>query len=172
MEPSTGVQISAGAAASPRGDSRGDQGSEREMEKQEQARYKNSTDGRWLAEREDYYKALSESQYLRRRAHLLETIFAWWTDILRARSGISEFNLPALAKETRGCGRKIYHRRSASPDSAAGGTARSPRPQHPGNAGNRGGVFAHFWIVSFTRKSRHSPAVRQGTPGRPTLKTS
>ena len=72
-----------------------------EMEKQEQARYKNSTDGRWLAEREDYYKALSESQYLRRRAHLLETIFAWWTDILRARSGISEFNLPALAKETR-----------------------------------------------------------------------
>ena len=41
-----------------------------EMEKQEQARYRNSTDGRWLAEREDYYKALSESQYLRRRAHL------------------------------------------------------------------------------------------------------
>jgi DNA polymerase-3 subunit delta' len=72
-----------------------------EVQKQEEARYKNSTDGRWLAEREDYYKALSESQYLRRRAHLLETIFAWWTDILRARSGIRDFNLPALEKETR-----------------------------------------------------------------------
>ncbi len=71
-----------------------------DAEKQEQLRYKNSTDGRWLADREDYYKALNESQYLRRRAHLLETIFAWWTDILRARSGISNFNLPALKKET------------------------------------------------------------------------
>lgn len=71
-----------------------------EAEKQEEVRYRNSTDGRWLAEREDYYKALTESQYLRRRAHLLETIFAWWTDILRARSGISDFNIPALAKET------------------------------------------------------------------------
>lgn len=73
-----------------------------ETERAEQLRYKNSTDGRWLADREDYYKALTESQYLRRRAHLLETIFAWWTDILRARSGIGDFNLPALAKETRG----------------------------------------------------------------------
>jgi len=71
-----------------------------DTEKQEETRYRNSTDGRWLAEREDYYKALTESQYLRRRAHLLETIFAWWTDILRARSAISDFNIPALAKET------------------------------------------------------------------------
>jgi DNA polymerase-3 subunit delta' len=72
-----------------------------EAEKLEETRYKNTTDGRWLAEREDYYKALTESQYLRRRARLLETILAWWIDILRARSGISDFNLPELARETR-----------------------------------------------------------------------
>jgi DNA polymerase-3 subunit delta' len=124
-----------------------------EMEKQEQARYKNTTDGRWLAEREDYYKALSESQYLRRRAHLLETIFAWWTDILRARSGISEFNLPALAKETRAVAER-FTTGEASPNPAAGGLARSPGPQHPGSAGHRGGVSAHFRIVSLMRKSR------------------
>ncbi len=72
-----------------------------EAEKEEELRYRNATDGKWLADREDYYKALTESQYLRRRARLLETIFAWWTDVLRARSEIAEMNLPALAKETK-----------------------------------------------------------------------
>jgi DNA polymerase-3 subunit delta' len=78
-----------------------------EAEKQEEIRYKNSTDGRWLAEREDYYKALTESQYLRRRGQLLETIFAWWTDVLRAGSGISDFNLPALTKETKSIAERL-----------------------------------------------------------------
>jgi DNA polymerase-3 subunit delta' len=68
--------------------------------KAEEARYKNATDGSWLADRDDYYKALTESQYLRRRAALLETIFIWWSDLLRARSGIERRDLPALAKET------------------------------------------------------------------------
>ena len=78
-----------------------------EAENQEELRYKNATDGRWLADREDYYKALTESQYLRRRARLLETIFAWWTDVLRARSGISDLNLPALANETKAVAARI-----------------------------------------------------------------
>jgi DNA polymerase III subunit delta' len=71
-----------------------------ELLKAEEARYRNSTDGSWLADREDYYKALSESQYLRRRARLLETLFVWWSDLLRARSGIDRRDLPALARET------------------------------------------------------------------------
>lgn len=71
-----------------------------EAEKAEEARYRNSTDGSWLADREDYYKALSESQYLRRRAGLLETLFVWWSDLLRARSGVDRRDLPALARET------------------------------------------------------------------------
>src|SRR5216684_4994451 len=36
--------------------------------KQEESRYKDSTDGAWLEEREQYYKALTESLYLQRRA--------------------------------------------------------------------------------------------------------
>ena len=75
-------------------------GANAEAEKVEQIRYKNATDGKWLADREDYYKALTESQYLRRRARLLETIFAWWSDVLRMRSGVADLNLPTLAKET------------------------------------------------------------------------
>src|SRR6266446_6349451 len=62
--------------------------------KGEEARYKNSTDGAWLEEREEYYKALTESLYLQRRAELIEILFAWWTDILRASSGVDLRDLP------------------------------------------------------------------------------
>ena len=44
-------------------------------QKRDETRYKNTTDGAWLDEREDYYKALNESLYLQRRARLLETFF-------------------------------------------------------------------------------------------------
>jgi DNA polymerase-3 subunit delta' len=70
--------------------------------KREEAQYRNSTDGSWLEEREDYYKALSESRYLERRARLIETLFAWWADVLRAKSGVAQRDLPALEKETAG----------------------------------------------------------------------
>jgi DNA polymerase-3 subunit delta' len=66
----------------------------------EEARYKNSTDGAWLEEREEYYKALTESLYLQRRAELIEVLFAWWTDILRASSGVDLRDLPDARKET------------------------------------------------------------------------
>jgi DNA polymerase-3 subunit delta' len=68
--------------------------------KAEESRYRNSTDGSWLEEREGYYKALTESLYLQRRARLLELLFVWWSDLLRAKNGISERNLPELEKET------------------------------------------------------------------------
>src|SRR6266571_7646732 len=61
--------------------------------KQEQTRYKDATDGAWLEEREEYYKALTESLYLQRRAGLVETLFAWWTDVLRANKGVAQRNL-------------------------------------------------------------------------------
>jgi len=67
--------------------------------KQEEVRYKNSTDGVWLEEREDYYKALTESQYLQRRAGLIETLFVWWSDVLRAKSGIDRRDLASAKKE-------------------------------------------------------------------------
>ena len=69
------------------------------MEK-EVTRYKDATDGTWLEEREDYYKALTESLYLQRRAGLVEALFAWWTDILRASNGVLQRDLARAKKDT------------------------------------------------------------------------
>ena len=68
--------------------------------KQETARYKDATDGAWLEEREKYYKALTESLYLQRRAALIETLFAWWTDVLRASKGVAQRDMPIAKEET------------------------------------------------------------------------
>jgi DNA polymerase-3 subunit delta' len=66
----------------------------------EEARYRNSTDGAWLGEREEYYKALTESLYLQRRAGLVETLFAWWSDVLRSVNGVDRRDLTSARKET------------------------------------------------------------------------
>ncbi len=68
--------------------------------KGEEARYRNSTDGAWLEDREQYYKGLSESRFLERRSRLIETLLLWWTDALRARSGVDRRELPQAKKET------------------------------------------------------------------------
>ena len=68
--------------------------------KAEETRYQNSTDGTWLDDREDYYKALTESQYVQRRARLLEVLFLWWSDVLRAKTGVVARDFPNLKKET------------------------------------------------------------------------
>jgi len=68
--------------------------------KQEQTRYKDATDGAWLEEREQYYKARAESLYLQRRAGLIETLFAWWSDVLRSRKGVTQRSLSRAGEET------------------------------------------------------------------------
>jgi DNA polymerase-3 subunit delta' len=73
----------------------------------EQTRYKDSTDGTWLEEREGYYKALTESLYLQRRAALVEILFAWWTDVLRATNGVAQRDLPAATQETAALARRF-----------------------------------------------------------------
>src|SRR6266403_812629 len=75
--------------------------------KGEEARYKNSTDGAWLEEREEYYKALTESLYLQRRAALVETLFAGWTDVLRANNAVAQRDLPAVKQETAALARRF-----------------------------------------------------------------
>jgi DNA polymerase-3 subunit delta' len=75
--------------------------------KREELRYKNTTDGAWLDEREDYFKALTESQYVRQRSRLVETLFLWWSDVLRARTGIARCELPAAGEQTRLLGQKL-----------------------------------------------------------------
>jgi DNA polymerase-3 subunit delta' len=68
--------------------------------RQEQIRYRDATDGAWLEEREQYYKACAESLYLQRRAELIETLFAWWSDVLRSSNGVAQRSLPSAGKET------------------------------------------------------------------------
>src|SRR5256714_8826102 len=68
--------------------------------KRDEARYRNTTDGAWLDEREDYYKALTESQYGRQRARLPAILFLWWSDVLRASTGVARRELPRAKKRT------------------------------------------------------------------------
>jgi DNA polymerase-3 subunit delta' len=68
--------------------------------KNEEARYRNSTDGAWLDDREDYYKALTESLYIQRRAALVEVLVEFWSDVLRAGSKVARRDLPSAKKET------------------------------------------------------------------------
>ncbi|CAN5800130.1 hypothetical protein BH20VER1_BH20VER1_14990 [soil metagenome] len=68
--------------------------------KAEETRYKNTTDGAWLDDREDHYKALNESRYVQRRARLIEVLFRWWTDVLRAKTGVAARELPTAHEET------------------------------------------------------------------------
>jgi len=75
--------------------------------KKEETRYKDATDGTWLEEREDYYKALTESLYLQRRAGLVEALFAWWTDVLRASNGVVQRDLDNAQKETAALGARF-----------------------------------------------------------------
>ena len=68
--------------------------------KGEEARYKQTTEGDWLDEREEYYKALTEARYVRERALLLDCLIAWWADILRQQQCASALDLPEYAAET------------------------------------------------------------------------
>jgi DNA polymerase-3 subunit delta' len=75
--------------------------------KADEARYRNTTDGSWLDEREDYYKALNESLYLERRSRLVETLFLWWSDVLRAATGVAQRALPDAKAETAAQARQL-----------------------------------------------------------------
>ncbi|MEP6808957.1 MAG: hypothetical protein ABI992_01845 [Chthoniobacterales bacterium] len=69
--------------------------------KEEETRYKNTTDGSWLDEREDHFKALTESRYVQRRAQLIEVLLRWWSDVLRARTDVPRHEIPTAREHTR-----------------------------------------------------------------------
>ena len=75
--------------------------------KREETRYKNTTDGSWLDEREDYFKALTESRYVQERSRLVEILFLWWTDVLRAKTNSMRLELPAAVDRTRAVAEKL-----------------------------------------------------------------
>jgi len=56
-------------------------------EKDEIAAYKDSTDGAWLKEREDFHKAAAHAEYLQARSRLLDVLMSWMADLLRVRVG-------------------------------------------------------------------------------------
>jgi DNA polymerase III subunit delta' len=70
-------------------------------QKGEETHYKQTTDAKnWLETREEHYKALTESVYLLHRAELVEILFLWWADVLRASTGVTARELPDEARGT------------------------------------------------------------------------
>ena len=69
--------------------------------KLEQNLYKQTTESaKWLEDREDYYKALTESRYLQQRFTLVDTLVQWWADALRQQQGGAHPDLPDYTAET------------------------------------------------------------------------
>lgn len=68
--------------------------------KDEEQRYRTRTDGAWLDQRSDHYKSLTESIYRERRSRLLETLFLWWADLLRAKVSLAVRHLPESTSAT------------------------------------------------------------------------
>ncbi|MEP6670637.1 MAG: ATP-binding protein [Chthoniobacter sp.] len=75
--------------------------------KAEEQHYKQTSEaGKWLEEREDYYKALIESRYVAARHSLLETMEQWWADALRQQAAqpagelTSTLDQPTFAADT------------------------------------------------------------------------
>ncbi len=57
-------------------------------------------DAGWLDDREDYYKALAEARYRNERAVLVDTIEAWWADVLRQQQRVTHLDLPEFSADT------------------------------------------------------------------------
>jgi DNA polymerase-3 subunit delta' len=68
--------------------------------KAEETHYRQTTESDWLDDREEYFKALTESRYVRERSLLGETLVAWWADVLRQQQGAAGLDLPDYAAQT------------------------------------------------------------------------
>ncbi|MEM0970822.1 MAG: hypothetical protein AAGJ31_15815, partial [Verrucomicrobiota bacterium] len=62
--------------------------------REESAAYKQTTEGDWLKQREAFYKALTEAQYLGIRDRLVDLLLTWYGDVLRLQAGSSNLDLP------------------------------------------------------------------------------
>lgn len=68
--------------------------------KEEVAMYKRATDGKWLEEREVYYAALTEAEYLSVRTALVDLLITWMGDAVRQKTGAAKLSYPELKDET------------------------------------------------------------------------
>jgi DNA polymerase-3 subunit delta' len=66
----------------------------------EEARYKQTTDGEWLKDREEHFKALAESRYVQERFALVAVLLNWWADVLRHQNRSDNLEYPAFATDT------------------------------------------------------------------------
>lgn len=66
-------------------------------EKEETAAYRDSTDGKWLKEREDFHKAAAEAEYLDARNRLFDVLMAWMADLLRLKVKSDGLDFPESA---------------------------------------------------------------------------
>ncbi len=69
-------------------------------EKAEVAHYKNRTEGDYLKQREEYYKALAAAEYLQTRNRLIEFLVMWLGDAMRQQHGSRHLDLPGFAGAT------------------------------------------------------------------------
>ena len=69
--------------------------------KKEETLYKQTTDSDWLDDRENHYKALTESRYIQQRFALVDTLIQWWADVLRHQQGCPLLDQPDYAADTR-----------------------------------------------------------------------
>jgi DNA polymerase-3 subunit delta' len=68
--------------------------------KAEEAIYKRATEGNWMEEREKYYAALGEAEYLSMRTALLDLLLSWMGDAVRQKAGSESLTYPEVKVET------------------------------------------------------------------------
>ena len=74
--------------------------------KRDEALYKQTTEGKWLEDREEHLKVLAEARYLEARAAMVDLLLQWWGDVLRQQHGGENLDFPGLAETTRALARR------------------------------------------------------------------
>lgn len=75
--------------------------------KEDNAQYKQASDGRWLAEREESMKAELAGELLEARVALVQWLNGWMGDVVRAKMGGTHRDLPRQAPATESLGEKL-----------------------------------------------------------------
>jgi DNA polymerase-3 subunit delta' len=68
--------------------------------KREEALYKQTTEGKWLEDREEHLKVLAEARYLQARSAMVDLLLQWWGDVLRQQNGGKHLDFPIHAETT------------------------------------------------------------------------
>ena len=69
--------------------------------KEETKKYKNTTDSDdWLKDREKFYLAHTEAEYLNERERLLEILISWMGDVVRQKCEVSQLDLSSASAAT------------------------------------------------------------------------